>query len=150
SFAAVDHATGSTLQAAVVAPVAHVADVTPQRLACYLCGNRGDAPCVVILAARMIVGTICASDEMSRASRADGGGRLDQRHPVDLSPVRGAMSSVAVETAPGATSHAAFAQATALHDAGKFAEAETLLRDAIARDPANLILLNARGVMLAA
>jgi Flp pilus assembly protein TadD len=47
-------------------------------------------------------------------------------------------------------SAAAFAQATALHDAGKFAEAETLLHDAIARDPGNGDLRNARGVMFAA
>jgi Flp pilus assembly protein TadD len=40
--------------------------------------------------------------------------------------------------------------AAALHDAGKFAEAETLLRAAIARDPENGDLRNARGVMFAA
>jgi Flp pilus assembly protein TadD len=44
----------------------------------------------------------------------------------------------------------AFKQATALHDAGKYAEAEALLREAIARDPKNGDLRNARGVMFAA
>jgi tetratricopeptide (TPR) repeat protein len=44
----------------------------------------------------------------------------------------------------------AFRQAAALHDAGKFIEAESLLADAIARDPANADLRNARGVMFAA
>jgi hypothetical protein len=37
----------------------------------------------------------------------------------------------------------------ALHDAGKFAEAERVLRDAVARDRRNGDLLNARGVMFA-
>src|SRR6202007_2859474 len=44
----------------------------------------------------------------------------------------------------------AFAQASALHDAGRFAEAEALLREAIAVDPSNVSLRNARGVMFAA
>ena len=49
-----------------------------------------------------------------------------------------------------AASQRAFSQASALHDAGKFAEAETLLREAIAADPGNVSLRNARGVMFAA
>ena len=48
------------------------------------------------------------------------------------------------------TSAEAFHRAAALHDAGKFAEAEVLLRDAIAYDPGNSDLRNARGVMFAA
>jgi tetratricopeptide (TPR) repeat protein len=44
----------------------------------------------------------------------------------------------------------AFDQASALHAAGKFGEAEALLRDAIAADPSNVNLRNARGVMFAA
>jgi Tfp pilus assembly protein PilF len=65
------------------------------------------------------------------------------------------VGSVAIETAAGAppgtaASQAAFAQAAKLHDAGKYAEAEALLRDAIGRDPANVTLRNARGVMFAA
>jgi Tfp pilus assembly protein PilF len=63
--------------------------------------------------------------------------------------------SAAVETAFGngparAASQAAFAHATQLHDAGKFAEAEASLRDAIVHDPTNFVLRNARGVMFAA
>jgi Tfp pilus assembly protein PilF len=54
-------------------------------------------------------------------------------------------------TIPGRSDSAdAFREAARLHDAGKFAEAEALLRDAIARDPANSMLRNARGVMFAA
>lgn len=48
------------------------------------------------------------------------------------------------------SSHEAFGHAGALHGAGKFAEAEALLGEAIARDPANCDLRNARGVMFAA
>ena len=47
-------------------------------------------------------------------------------------------------------SEEAFRRATMLHADGRFAEAETILRDAIARDPANGDLRNARGVMFAA
>jgi Flp pilus assembly protein TadD len=43
-----------------------------------------------------------------------------------------------------------FREAARLHDAGQFAAAEVLLRDAIARDPSNSSLRNARGVMFAA
>jgi Tfp pilus assembly protein PilF len=74
------------------------------------------------------------------------------------------VASAAVETAPDgagagaapdkapdkAASQAAFAQAAKLHDAGRYAEAETLLRDALVRDPNNVALRNGRGVMLAA
>ena len=65
------------------------------------------------------------------------------------------VSSAAIETASGgvparAASQAAFAHAAQLHDAGKFTEAEALLRDAIARDPTNVALRNGRGVMFAA
>jgi Flp pilus assembly protein TadD len=49
-----------------------------------------------------------------------------------------------------ATSETAFREAARLHDAGQFGAAEALLRDAIARDPANSWLRNARGVMFAA
>ena len=48
------------------------------------------------------------------------------------------------------TSTEAFRRAAALHDTGRFEEAEALLRDAIARDPDNAELRNARGVMFAA
>lgn len=44
----------------------------------------------------------------------------------------------------------AFRHASILHGAGKFAEAEAVLRDAIAHDPNNPDLRNARGVMFAA
>jgi len=44
----------------------------------------------------------------------------------------------------------ALQHATALHDEGKFAEAEALLLSAIASDPGNGELRNARGVMFAA
>ena len=47
-------------------------------------------------------------------------------------------------------SEEAYRNATALHDAGKYADAEALLREAIARDPGNVSLRNARGVMFAA
>jgi Tetratricopeptide repeat/Glycosyltransferase family 9 (heptosyltransferase) len=60
------------------------------------------------------------------------------------------MSSIAADERPGGPPQAAFAQAAALHGAGKFAEAEALLRDAIAAHPGSAILHNARGVMLAA
>jgi Flp pilus assembly protein TadD len=48
------------------------------------------------------------------------------------------------------TSEDAFREASRLHEAGQYAAAEALLRDAIARDPANPWLRNARGVMFAA
>ncbi|MEW6438248.1 MAG: tetratricopeptide repeat-containing glycosyltransferase family protein [Pseudomonadota bacterium] len=44
----------------------------------------------------------------------------------------------------------AFQEAAGLHDLGKFAEAEAILQQAIARDPGNSDLRNARGVMFAA
>jgi len=47
-------------------------------------------------------------------------------------------------------SAASFRAAASLHDKGKFADAETLLCEAIARDPRNGDLRNARGVMFAA
>ena len=47
-------------------------------------------------------------------------------------------------------SKAAFDQASALHAAGEFAEAEALLHKAISADPSNVNLRNARGVMFAA
>jgi Tfp pilus assembly protein PilF len=50
----------------------------------------------------------------------------------------------------GPVSADVFREATRLHDAGQFAAAEALLRDAIARDPTNSSLRNARGVMFAA
>ena len=49
-----------------------------------------------------------------------------------------------------ASSHDAFARAAALRDAGDYAGAEALLRDAISRDPASAKLRHARGVALAA
>jgi len=61
------------------------------------------------------------------------------------------MNVVSDVTKPAtSSSQAIFAKATTLHDAGKFAEAEALLRDAIAADPGNVTLRNARGVMFAA
>lgn len=51
---------------------------------------------------------------------------------------------------PAPNSAEAFRQAKALHDDGKFAQADEILRDAIERDPNNSDLRNARGVMLAA
>jgi Flp pilus assembly protein TadD len=52
---------------------------------------------------------------------------------------------------PGDSASAdAFREASRLHDAGEFAAAEVLLREAIARDPGNFWLRNARGVMFAA
>ncbi|MGY3585708.1 tetratricopeptide (TPR) repeat protein [Bradyrhizobium sp. USDA 4341] len=51
---------------------------------------------------------------------------------------------------PATASEEAFNQASRLHDAGKFAEAEALLRGAIAADPRNVNLRNARGVMFSA
>ena len=53
-------------------------------------------------------------------------------------------------TGQGGSSKVAFDQATALHAAGKFGEAEALLREAVAADPGNVNLRNARGVMFAA
>ena len=50
----------------------------------------------------------------------------------------------------GPASGDVFREAARLHDAGQFAAAEVLLRDAIARDPTNSSLRNARGVMFAA
>jgi tetratricopeptide (TPR) repeat protein len=47
-------------------------------------------------------------------------------------------------------SRAAFRRAAELHDAGTFGEAEKVLHEAIAKDPRNGDLLNARGVMFAA
>lgn len=47
-------------------------------------------------------------------------------------------------------SQRSFNEASALHDAGKFGDAEALLREAIAVDPRNVSLRNARGVMFAA
>jgi Flp pilus assembly protein TadD len=61
-----------------------------------------------------------------------------------------AATKVASPPPAGAGSAEAFRQAKALHDAGKYAEAEALLREAIARDPNNSDLRNARGVMFAA
>jgi Tfp pilus assembly protein PilF len=57
-------------------------------------------------------------------------------------------ASAAVPAGP--TSEQAFREAARLHEAGQFAAAEALLRDAIAHDPANPWLRNARGVMFAA
>jgi Flp pilus assembly protein TadD len=61
-----------------------------------------------------------------------------------------AATKVASPPPAGADSAETFRQAKALHDAQKYAEAEALLRDAIARDPNNSDLRNARGVMFAA
>lgn len=49
-----------------------------------------------------------------------------------------------------ASSQKAFDQASTLHAAGKFVEAEALLREAVSADPSNVNLRNARGVMFAA
>ncbi len=51
---------------------------------------------------------------------------------------------------PLTSSAEVFRQAAALHGAGKFADAEVILREAIMRDPGNSDLRNARGVMFAA
>src|SRR5579871_4838620 len=50
----------------------------------------------------------------------------------------------------GSASRVALDRAATLHKVGKFAEAEALLREAIAADPSNVSLRNARGVMFAA
>lgn len=60
------------------------------------------------------------------------------------------MRDGAVDPAATPSSAESFAEAARLHGAGKFAEAEVLLRAAVARDPANGDLRNARGVMFAA
>ena len=60
------------------------------------------------------------------------------------------MNRVANTVPPAADSQKVFEQASALHEAGKFTAAEALLRDAIAIDPGNVSLRNARGVMFAA
>jgi Flp pilus assembly protein TadD len=67
----------------------------------------------------------------------------------------GASPAVAAESHGQAEPHArpsaeTFRLAASLHDAGRFAEAEAVLREAIARDPNNSDLRNARGVMFAA
>ncbi len=73
-----------------------------------------------------------------------------------MSRVGGVAADAASDgAAPGAgpdkaASQAAFAQAAKLHEAGRYAEAEALLRDAVARDPNNVALRNGRGVMFAA
>ena len=53
------------------------------------------------------------------------------------------------QPAPSSSAEA-FRQASQLHAAGQFAEAEAVLREAIARDPGNSDLRNGRGVMFAA
>jgi Flp pilus assembly protein TadD len=60
------------------------------------------------------------------------------------------MDNIVDAVSPVVGSQQAFNEATALYDAGKFVEAEVLLRDAIALDPGNVSLRNARGVMFAA
>jgi Flp pilus assembly protein TadD len=60
------------------------------------------------------------------------------------------MNRVATSVPPASDSQKVFEQASALHEAGEFAAAEALLRDAIAIDPGNVSLRNARGVMFAA
>ena len=60
------------------------------------------------------------------------------------------VGDIAVGRPSRTTSQEAFAKAAALHKAGKFAEAEALLREASAKSPADPVLHNARGVMLAA
>jgi Tfp pilus assembly protein PilF len=65
---------------------------------------------------------------------------------------RGAVSIAQAPREPAAprSSTEAFRLAASLHDARKFAEAEAVLREAVARDPNNSDLRNARGVMFAA
>jgi len=60
------------------------------------------------------------------------------------------MSKAANLASPVLHSQEAFDQAAVLHKAGKFAQAEAMLRDAITLDPGNVNLRNARGVMFAA
>jgi Flp pilus assembly protein TadD len=60
------------------------------------------------------------------------------------------MDSIVDAVSPLSGSQKAYDDATALHDAGKFAQAEALLCGAIALDPGNVSLRNARGVMFAA
>ena len=67
------------------------------------------------------------------------GGDEDPATRAAVQPQAGALGSTE-----------AYRRATALHDAGNFAEAEALLREAIVRDPGNANLRNARGVMFAA
>lgn len=59
-------------------------------------------------------------------------------------------AATVIETPPPPDSAETFRRVKVLHDAGKFTEAEALLRGAIARDPNNSDLRNARGVMFAA
>jgi len=56
----------------------------------------------------------------------------------------GNLANTACAVSP---SQEAFNQAAALHEAGKFEQAEALLRDAIVLDPGNVSLHNARGVI---
>ncbi|MEE3627200.1 tetratricopeptide repeat protein [Nitrospirillum sp. BR 11752] len=58
------------------------------------------------------------------------------------------MSAIGALTLP-LSSVEVMRRATALHDQGEYAEAEVLISGALARDPGNADLLNARGVMFA-
>lgn len=60
------------------------------------------------------------------------------------------MNNMAIVTSSALSSQEAFDAASKLHDEGKFSQAEALLREAITRNPGNVSLLNARGVMFAA
>lgn len=67
-----------------------------------------------------------------------------------LSPEATTPSDILSARPDALDSREAFRRASALHDDGKFAEAEALLSAAIKRDPGNSVLRNARGVMFAA
>lgn len=69
--------------------------------------------------------------------------------PMDMNGAA-QLGEAAAAVPGGPTSAEAFREAERLHDAGQFAAAEALLRDAIARHPTNANLRNARGVMFAA
>jgi Tfp pilus assembly protein PilF len=77
---------------------------------------------------------------------------MTPRPTADIVPgeTAGGAAPLSTLAAAAPASQAAFDQAAALHGAGKFAEAEALLRDAIEHDPGNVNLRNARGVMFAA
>jgi Flp pilus assembly protein TadD len=70
--------------------------------------------------------------------------------PEETCPSSPAPAGTASAPSSPPDSAAAFRTAASLHEAGKFDEAEVVLREAVGRDPGNSDLWNARGVMFAA